>query len=145
MAPTITSPLVPNLNATDFTLEAWVKRGAGGVAATTGTLGMDGTSGRPLAIPVLTKGMGEGETPPNINMNYFLGITSTGVIGADFEDNANGTNHPAWASNVTGNQVSIGAWHHIAATYNGSCWALYLDGNPQTLDALATACPQCHA
>jgi hypothetical protein len=127
----------PNLNATNFTLEAWVKRGSGGATMTTGTNGMDGQSGRPLAYPVLTKGMGEGETPANINMNWFLGITSTGVIGADFEDTTNGGNHPAWGSTV----IPIGEWHHIAATYNGSCWSLYVDGNLESLNAAVTACP----
>jgi hypothetical protein len=128
----------PNLNASSFTLEAWVKRDAGGVTMTTGTDGLDGISGRPLAYPIVTKGMGEGDGPPaNINMNYFLGITSTGVVGADFEDNSGGVNHPAWGST----QVLIGGWHHIAAAYNGSCWALYLDGNLETLNGAVTACP----
>jgi hypothetical protein len=127
----------PNLNATSFTLEAWVKRAAGGATMTTGSLGLDGSSGRPLAYPVLTKGMGQGESPANINMNYFLGITNTGVVGADFEDNAGGVNHPAWGSST----LAIGEWHHIAATYNGSCWSLYLDGSLETLNAAVTACP----
>ena len=72
-----------------------------------------------------------------MNTNWFLGITSTGVIGADFEDTAGGVNRPAWGTTP----VAIGEWHHIAATYNGSCWALYLDGNPEPLNASATACP----
>ena len=104
---------------------------------TTGSLGLDGSSGRPLAYPVLTKGMGQGESPANINMNYFLGITSTGVVGADFEDNSGGVNHPAWGSTA----IPVGEWHHIAATYNGSCWTLYLDGNLETLNGAVTACP----
>jgi len=127
----------PVLNATSFTLEAWVKRATGGVTMTTGSLGLDGTAGRPLAYPVLTKGMGQGETPANINMNYFLGITSTGMIGADFEDNAGGVNHPAWGTTT----VPVGEWHHISATYNGTCWALYYDGRPDTLNGAVTACP----
>ena len=107
-----------NLNATSFTLEAWVKRDASGTTMSTGTNGFDGLGGRPsAAYPVLTKGMGEGETPANINMNYFLGITSTGVVGADFEDNINGGNRPIWGNTV----VPPGQWHHIAATYTGTC------------------------
>ncbi|MBK7513900.1 MAG: fibronectin type III domain-containing protein [Chloracidobacterium sp.] len=127
----------PNLNATAFTLEAWVKRSAGGATMSTGTNGLDGTSGHPLVYPVLTKGMGQGETPANINMNWFLGITSTGVVGADFEDNADGGNHPAWGSTT----IPVGEWHHIAATYTGSCWALFVDGSPDTLNGAATQCP----
>ena len=127
----------PNLNASSFTLEAWVKRNSGGATMTTGSNGLDGTSGRPLAYPVLTKGMGQGETPANINMNWFLGITSTGVVGADFEDNAGGVNHPAWGTTT----IPVGEWHHIAATYDGTCWALYLDGNLETLNGAVSACP----
>jgi len=125
-----------NLNASSFTLEAWVKRDAGGVTMSTGTNGFDGGGGRPSGIyPILTKGMGEGETPANINMNWFLGITSTGVVGADFEDAVNGGNHPVWGSTV----IPAGEWHHIAVAYTGSCWALYLDGNEEAMNG--TTCP----
>jgi Concanavalin A-like lectin/glucanases superfamily/Fibronectin type III domain/Calcineurin-like phosphoesterase len=112
------------LGTTNFTLESWVKRAAGGVLMSTGTNGLDGAGGRPTAYPIIAKGRGEGETPSNINTNYFLGITSTGFIGADFEDNAGGVNHPVWGVTV----VPVGEWHHIAATYNGQTWNLYLDG-----------------
>ena len=117
-------PATSTLGATQFTLEAWVKRAAGGTTMSTGSLGLDGTGGRPKAYPVLTKGMGEGETPANVNMNWFLGITDTGFIGADFEDTAGGVNHPVWGTQT----VSIGEWHHIAATYDGQTWKLYFDG-----------------
>ena len=112
------------LGATSFTLEAWVNQSSGGKSMSTGSLGLDGASGRPLAYPVLTKGMGENDSPYDINMNYFLGITDTGFIGADFEDTINGTNHPVWGSTT----VTQGVWHHIAATYDGQTWKLYLDG-----------------
>ena len=123
-----------------FTLEAWVKRASGGVVMTTGTNGLDGSGGRPRAYPVLTKGMGEGEGPPlDINTNYFLGITETGFIGADFEDTINGGNHPVWGTTV----VPIGEWHHIAATYDGQVWKLYFDGNlDKTLDLGAAYTPE---
>jgi fibronectin type 3 domain-containing protein len=126
------------LGATSFTLEAWVKRGTGGLTMSTGSLGFDGVGGRPNGIyPVLTKGMGEGESPANINTNYFLGITADGYVGADFEDMAGGVNHPAWGTTL----VPTGTWHHIAATYTGSCWSIYLDGNLEALNGLAAACP----
>ncbi|HNQ15019.1 MAG TPA: hypothetical protein PKM58_05615, partial [Pyrinomonadaceae bacterium] len=136
-----TSATASNLNGlgvTSFTLEAWVKRSAGGASMSTGSLGLDGSGGRPLAYPVLAKGMGEGEQPTNINTNWFLGITTTGVIGADFEDNAGGVNRPAWGTTTI---PTDGSWHHVAATYDGNCWALYLDGNPDALAAAAVACP----
>ena len=126
------------LGVTSFTLEAWVKRAAGGATMSTGSLGLDGTAGRPLAYPVLAKGMGEGDAPANLNTNWVLAITNTGVVGADFEDTAGGVNRPAWGTT----SIPIdGTWHHIAATYTGSCWALYVDGNPDPLNAAAVQCP----
>ena len=126
------------LGVTSFTLEAWVNRAAGGVTMTTGAAGFDGGSGRPNgAYPVLAKGMGEGETPRNINTNYFFGITVDGYVGADFEDTAGGVNHPAWGST----SIPLNEWHHIAATYTGNCWSLYVDGNVDPLNSIATACP----
>ena len=58
-------------------------------------------------------------------MDWFLGIDATsGQLVADFEDSANGANHP-----VTGNAVvSSNVWHHVAATYGSGTWNLYLDG-----------------
>ena len=103
----------------------------------TGTNGFDNSSGRPNIYPVLTKGMGEGETPANLNTNWFLGITSNGYVGADFEDTAGGGNHPAWGTTA----IPLDEWHHIAATYTGSCWAIYVDGVLDTLNALVTQCP----
>ena len=133
----VTFGAAPGLGVTTFTLEAWVNRAAtGGVTMSTGSLGFDGAGGRPNgAYPIVTKGMGEGETPANVNMNYFLGITATGVVGADFEDKAGGVNHPIWGTTV----VTTGQWHHIAVTYTGSCWVVYLDGNAETMNG--TTCP----
>ena len=127
------------LGAAIFTLEAWVKRAAGGTVMSTGLNGFDGNGGRPKIYPVLTKGMGEGDAVPNKNLNYFLGITETGFIGADFEDNATGGNHPVWG--VT--QLAIDVWYHMAATYDGQTWKLYLNGVlDQTLILSSAFTPQ---
>ena len=101
-------PATSTLGTSTFTLEAWVKRASGGATMTTGSLGFDGSGGRPNGLyPVLTKGMGEGEGPPaNINTNWFLGITSTGVIGADFEDTAGGVNHRLGHRDGAGRRVA---------------------------------------
>ena len=131
-------PATSTLGTSTFTLEAWVRRAAGGTTMSTGSLGLDGAGGRPNgAYPVLTKGMGQADTPANVNMNWFLGITATGAIGVDFEDTAGGVNHPAWGTTT----VPVGEWHHIAATYGGGCWSIYLDGAADPLNAGATTCP----
>jgi hypothetical protein len=125
-----------NLGVTVFTLEAWVNRASGGKAMSTGTGGL-GYGSLPAAYPVLTKGMGEGDSPANLNMNYWLGIATTGVIAADFEDTTDGTNHPILSTFA----LPMGEWHHIAVTFNGSCWQLYLDGSLQAIDPLTSQCP----
>ena len=126
----------PNLGTAVFTLEAWVNRASDGTSMGTGTGGL-GTGSLPAGYPVLTKGMGEGESPANVNMNYWLGIATTGVIAADFEDAINGGNHPALGTT----SIPEGEWHHVAATYDGNCWNLYLDGNLETISGLTTQCP----
>jgi hypothetical protein len=54
------------------------------------------------------------------------------VLGADFEDAATGANHPVFGKTA----IPVGEWHHVAATYDGTTWRLYLDG---VLDGEATA------
>ena len=109
----------PGLGASTFTLEAWIRRDGAGAATSTGTGGVN-------AVPIVTKGRAENDGS-NVDMNYFLGLNATGTLAADFEDTATGLNHPV--SGVA--TIAIGAWHHVAATYDGTTWRLYVDG---TLD-----------
>ena len=91
---------------------------------------MTGSNGLTAAIPLVARGRGEAEDP-NVDLNYFLGIdtTNNNVLAADFEEGASGAapsnNHPV--SGVTP-IAADGAWHHAAATYDGSKWQLFLDG-----------------
>ena len=62
-------------------------------------------------------------------MNYFLGIDSTTrVLAADFEDTASGGNHPVLGTTA----ICDGVWYHAAATYDGTTWRLYLNGELET-------------
>ena len=115
----ITFGAAPGLNASTYTLELWFNRTGAGAGTSTGTGGIAS------AIPLLTKGRAEAETPANLNMDWFLGIDATsGQLVADFEDNATGANHPVTGTAV----VSSNVWHHVAATYGAGSWNLYLDG-----------------
>jgi hypothetical protein len=106
-----------SLGSSTFTLEGWVKRTGAGATTSTGTGGV-------TAVPIITKGRGEAETPANLNCNYFLGVTAAGVLSADFEDKATGLNHP-----ITGvATLTTNVWYHIAATYDGTTWRLYING-----------------
>jgi concanavalin A-like lectin/glucanase superfamily protein len=120
------------LGAAQFTLEAWFnKSGAGTPLATTGTSGLTNV------VPLLAKGRNESDGS-NVDMNYFLGIDSAGHLAADFEDMGTGLNHPITGTAVIAN----GAWHHAAATYDGTTWRLYLDGTPDGSPAVANATPR---
>jgi VCBS repeat-containing protein len=116
----------PQLGAAEFTLEAWIRRDGTGIATLTGSGGI-------TAVPLITKGMAEVDDVNTRDMNYFLGITpATGKLAADFEDTATGGNHPI---NGTAAIPADGSWHHVAATYDGTTWQLYVDG---ALDATLT-------
>ena len=123
------------LNAAQFTLEAWFYRTGTGTTTSTGTGGV-------TAAPLIAKGRGEADGS-NVDMNYFLGINSSGRLVADFEEGAGqpspGLNHPVTGSAVITNNV----WHHAAVTYDGRTWKLYLDGRlDRTLTLAATLGPR---
>ena len=118
----------PSLGLAQMTLEAWIKRTGPGQSTSSG-------SGGVTAIPLIAKGRGEADGDTR-DCNYFFGIRSTdGVLAADFEDMATGGNHPVAGTTP----VSSGVWHHVAVTYDGTTWRLYLDGQlDATLAANAT-------
>ncbi len=115
--------LDPAVGLSTFTIEAWVRRDGEGTKVSTGVGGLS-------LVPIATKGLGEGDKS-NIDCNYAFGFWGD-VLGADFEDMATGANHP-----VTGKTgIARGEWHHVAATYDGTTWRLYVDG---VLDAESAA------
>ncbi|HET9327831.1 MAG TPA: LamG-like jellyroll fold domain-containing protein, partial [Candidatus Eisenbacteria bacterium] len=119
------------LDLAQFTVECWFRRDGTGTTTTTGSGGIA------TAIPLVTKGTSESDSPANLNMNYFFGIDdATDRLMADFEDAVDGTNHPVLGATTIAN----GVWHHAAVTYDGNTWQLYLDGNLETSLAVGVAC-----
>jgi len=111
----------PELGLAQFTVEFWLRRTGTGTTTSTGTGGFTG-------IPLVTKGRGEAEAS-NVDLNYFVGIrTSDNVIAADFEEGAGqpspGLNHPVFGTTPIVNNT----WYHVAVTYNGGTWTIYLNG-----------------
>jgi hypothetical protein len=116
----VTMGAAPGLNSLSFTLECWIKKEAGGATTTSGTGGV-------TVIPIIAKGRGESDYS-NVDCNYIFGVTTTGVLTADFEDKINVTpnpnNHPVIGVTAVPNDV----WCHVAVTYDGTTWNLYLNG-----------------
>ncbi len=119
------------LGASTLSLECWFLRTGTGVAASTGSGGVN-------AIPLVTKGRGEADGS-NLDCAYFLGISAgTGTLAADFEAYpavgiAAGQNYPALGTTV----LPFNQWTHVAATYDGSAtdgekWKLYVNGVKDT-------------
>lgn len=119
----VTMGRAPALGLEQFTVEAWVRRDGRGAAAGTGVGGLS-------LVPIAGKGRGENDDTVK-NCNYAFGFVGD-VLGADFEDMADGGNHPVLGRT----RVGFGEWHHVAATYDGTTWRLYLDG---VLDGTARA------
>ena len=120
----VTFGAAPGLDASTFTIETWFKWTGGGTSSTTGTNGI------PDLIPLVAKGAPEVDNHDNKDEDYILGIRlSTGHLAADFEEGASGSNpslnHPIEGSTP----ITLNTWHHAAATYDGTTWNLYLDGN----------------
>ena len=114
------------LNSNTFTVETWFRRDGTGV--TTSTSGS--APGLLTAIPLVTKGRSGGSAQV---INWFLGIdATTNRIAADFES-ADDTNHGIIGTTTLVN----GTWYHAAATYDGSTFRLYLDGNLEASVAVA--------
>ena len=107
----------PSLGSATFTLECWFKRLGGGTASSSGSGGVS-------RVPLICKGRGAADGD-NRDCNYFFGIRSPeNVLAADFEDSTNGSNHPIVGTTVIQNDT----WYHAAATYDGTTWRLYLNG-----------------
>lgn len=111
----VTMGLAPELGLATFTVEAWVRRDGAGSDFGTGVGGL-------RLVPIAGKGRGENDDTVQ-NCNYAFGFAGN-VLGADFEDMASGLNHPVVGTTT----ISWGEWHHVAATFDGSAWRLYLDG-----------------
>ncbi len=110
------------LDLAQFTIETWFRRTGAGTAGSTGTGGIASF------LPLVTHGGPQAEMS-NVDANWMLGIDdATDVIAADFETMADGTNQPVRGTSV----IAMNTWYHAAATYDGSNWRLYLNGQLET-------------
>jgi hypothetical protein len=125
----VTFGTATSLCASSFTVECWFRREGAGVTTSTGTGGLLNV------VPLVSKGRGEAETPANLNMNYFLGIRSDGVLAADFEEGS-GPNHPIAGTTP----IQLDLWYHGCVTFDAATgrFRLYLNGTLEKDTTLAT-------
>jgi hypothetical protein len=123
--------VAPALGLDVFTLEAWIYRTGAGQTASSGVGGVVGT-------PIIAKGRGE-EDGNNLDCNYFFAVDAGGRLVADFEDDsgAGNNNHPVQGTTA----IPFNEWHHVAVTFDGAAWTLYLDGQVDGT-AATTASPR---
>ena len=124
----VTMGNAPALGLDRFTIEAWVRRDGAGVSFGTGVGGLS-------LVPIAGKGRGESDGS-NVDCNYAFGFSGD-VLGADFEDAESGANHPVLGKT----KIPLGEWHHVAATYDGTKWQLFVDGQLDA-EAVANATPR---
>ena len=127
-----------DLQATQFTLEGWFKWNGGGAIASTGSGGITDI------IPLISKGRSDVDDNNTQNVNYILGIDqSSQQLVADFEEDDSGPGAIGLNHSMTGNAViTTNVWHHLAVTYDGQVWRLYVDGQQDSsLDLGATIPP----
>jgi hypothetical protein len=86
-----------------------------------------------IAMPVTgEQGYIAGQSSNITAAGWRFSITPAGVIQLAVPDGKGGT------ANVTGPPTTIGAWHHIAAVYDGASSLVYLDAKPGSAATLPT-------
>ena len=129
------------LDLATFTIETWFKKTGLGAPNSTGSGGIA------TFLPLVTHGGPESEGT-NVDANWIFGINTNtagpNVLAADFEEGPGGPgplgqNHPVSGTTA----ISDNVWHHAAATWDGTTWRLYLDGQlDKTLAVSGGATPR---
>ncbi len=116
------------LSMPTWTITAWVRVAPGGVAASTGTGGIN-------LIPLVARGAAENEDDL-LDITFVLGVTPALQLGTDFEEQGTHANLPFSGAAL----LEEGVWAHVAATKSAEQRALYVRG-VLDVDEAQTATP----
>ena len=129
------------LQLTNFTIETWFRRTGTGAVSSSGTP----PQGINTFIPLITKGRvdTDADTTGARDVNYFLGIEgNSNTLAADFEEGRTGSPSPGANHPIQGTTpIALNTWYHAAATFNGSTFAIYLNGNLEASASLPGVVP----
>nr|CAM76811.1 HEMAGGLUTININ/HEMOLYSIN-RELATED PROTEIN [Magnetospirillum gryphiswaldense MSR-1] len=90
-----------------------------------------------VTMEVLIKGAPMIGTERIIAYNGTIGTNGYGLVVTD--DGHLGIRVGTTVLEAAGTSTSMMAWQHVAASYNGTTWSLYVDGVAQTLSATSAA------
>lgn len=116
------------------TLIAWIRTSGPGTKART-SLGNDGLTN---VMPIFSKGTAEGESD-DIDINYFVGVASTGELAWDYEKAGAGNPNNASLSGTT--VLAAGTWYMVALTFDSTASQriIYLDAKQEATQAASAA------
>jgi len=103
-----------------YTVLAWIRKTG------VGTTGTSGTGGLVNVTPILSRGTAEGETDA-IDINYYLGIASTGALASDYEAVGTHGNAPLTGAIV----LADNTWYMVGTTLDATApgtRSLYVNG-----------------
>lgn len=102
-----------------YTVLAWIRQTGAGFTGTSGNGGLTNVT------PILAKGTAENETDA-VDINYYVGIASTGQLAGDYEANPGSGNAPLVGATV----LSADTWYMVGMTLDASAATrqLWLNG-----------------
>lgn len=112
------------------TVLAWIRKSGAGLTGTSGSGGLTNVT------PILAKGTAEGETDA-IDINYYLGISSTGALATDYEASPGSGNAPL----IGGTLLADNAWYMVGTTFDAAAATRSLYVNAAVDGTLAPALP----